>query len=246
MVDLTALLDVILIILFLVVIQINTQSKEAERAAEQDRNAAEAKLRQMQEERDLAWSAADISADERTAYKSFLDGSDQLVVTVPEGYPEKPLFGELNGARTGPPFEGESVQDWLRRELSSLEKPVTIIVLKYNSYKILWRDYRDLSQNILALRADSRQTILYQEEPYADVSGQSSPGIGSAGQGSPGAGSAGQSSSGTGSVGQGSPGTGSAGQGSPEQGSPPRQDAAHSKQGEGPLGTLPPKKAPSS
>lgn len=191
-IDLTPLLDVILIILFLVLLTSHQQTgravAEAEQQAKQEVTKAEQEHQEQLEEKvgeigDLQLELERIKAENKLL-REFSQADDKQVVAldvlqeqsrvfrveVPDEYPVKPLkLVDLQKGSSENYLDQLKLETALKQKLTSDDDVVFILILEYNNKKILLRDYRKINQSLLQLRAGLQRKILYREVDRANV-----------------------------------------------------------------------------
>ncbi len=193
--DLTPLLDVILIILFLVLL---TSHKQTQHAVQQAEDRAEQAIAEVSDDKsqELAAKQTEIdeleqklakSQDENRLLREFnevdtktleaLDVLKQQTITyrieVPDDYPAKPLLLTDSQTTSSQTFVDQvDLTKSLHQKLSASDDVVFILILEYNNKKILLKDYRKINQSLLQLRADINRTILYREIDRANPTGR--------------------------------------------------------------------------
>ena len=193
--DLTPLLDVILIILFLVLLTSHKQTQHAVRQAE---DRAEQAIAEVSDDKlqELAAKQTEIdeleqklakSQDENRLLREFnevdtktleaLDVLKQQTITyrieVPDDYPAKPLLLTDSQTTSSQTYVDQvDLTKSLHQKLSASDDVVFILILEYNNKKILLKDYRKINQSLLQLRADINRTILYREIDRTNPTGR--------------------------------------------------------------------------
>ncbi|HHX37949.1 MAG TPA: hypothetical protein GX717_08220, partial [Clostridiaceae bacterium] len=168
-----ALLDVILILLFLVILQISRQSEKAAAEFERREEALQEQMTVVAEERDLALAAAEMDGDQLTAYDIFVDQTDLVAIQLRmSGANVIPLIS-INGEDVPGIQHNQELRDYLIQRVDQLDQPVVVVILAYDNNRILWRDYQAYSRQILAMRADTTKTILYREVPLFEEASES-------------------------------------------------------------------------
>lgn len=181
LIDLTPLLDVILIILFLVLVNSNEQSKRAmadqqgkfdqreealaEQIAEQD-----SEIEQLRDERErllLDLSRAErlgnLSDTEAKAADILLGEATIIVVEIPANYPDAKLELTVNDQETIVKPDDQSIDEFLNGKITSNKSKINLLMLQYPGNQILWRDYSIIKQNIERLLS-GQDDILFAEE----------------------------------------------------------------------------------
>ncbi len=181
LIDLTPLLDVILIILFLVLVNSNEQSKRAmadqqgkfdqreealaEQIAEQD-----SEIEQLRDERErllLDLSRAErlgnLSDTEAKAADILLGEATIIVVEIPANYPDAKLELTVNDQETIVKPDDQSIDEFLNGKITSNKSKINLLMLQYPGNQILWRDYSIIKQNIERILS-GQDDILFAEE----------------------------------------------------------------------------------
>lgn len=181
LIDLTPLLDVILIILFLVLIM---SGEKAQQRAKQDRETFRQKVAVLEEEvteknlqiegleadRDKLALSLDsqkkqtgMTDDEARAVASLLEETSIFILRIPAHYPEDKIELTINKNDTLVKPEDQDLYNWLLAKVRPVEKKVNLFILKYPGDKILWRDYNMVKGAIKRLDNESAE-FLYREE----------------------------------------------------------------------------------
>ena len=162
-IDLTALLDVILILLFLVMMKSN-QTHRAERSRlETDNAIMQATVSQLGQARDEALAAAHLENADQAALSAFLNESATLVLSLPtDPSQDRPRIALPDG-QTLVQSTQENFEAFLSRGVMAVDKRVIVFVLSYDNQAILWRNYRRYLEGVQRFRANQDRTILYTE-----------------------------------------------------------------------------------
>lgn len=181
LIDLTPLLDVILIILFLVLItsgeKAQQKTKEEQRHYKEEIFKLEERLReQSQQISDLGEEKASLASsldlqkkrtgltdDQAQAIDGLLKEVSIFILEIPADYPETKLELTVNGEDTLVKPKDQDLYSWLSERIKPAESQVKVIVLKYPGDKILWRDYNTIRQTIKRLD-QGQEKFLFQEE----------------------------------------------------------------------------------
>ncbi len=181
LIDLTPLLDIILILLFLVLV--NSQEQNKQLMAEQEReyqtgmsalqetvSEKQEKLEylqgeneRLQEKNQEAQAILDLSDTEQKAFTAILEEALMIQVEIPETYPKSKLELTINQGETTLKPENMSIQQWLENKIKENKTDMTIVILKYPGDKILWRDYQQVKQSIEKIKNKSTEFFFSEE-----------------------------------------------------------------------------------
>lgn len=166
LIDLTPLLDVILIILFLVLISGGQQTEKAIFDIKEEHIEIEQELREnvsKQEDQILDLNQAiasvedqlntykqhtNLTASENQAFSTFVNESAIFLLNIPSSYPDAKLELTIDQEETLIKPSDMTIEQWLKSKIRENDKEVKILVLQYPSHDILWRDYIKIKQNI--------------------------------------------------------------------------------------------------
>ncbi len=181
LIDLTPLLDVILILLFLILVnnqnQMTNKIEEQEKAYLAEINQLEEKytenelqLSDLEKEKgDLedalndAESILGLTDSERKAFSEVMDQTSIFLVEIPNSYPESELQLTINQGETVVKPTSMSVETWLENKMDTENTDMFIILLKYSGDRILWRDYSQVKQALEKINGDNLR-IFFAEE----------------------------------------------------------------------------------
>lgn len=181
LIDLTPLLDIILIILFLVLVSGSEQSKKVMQAQKNEFSQLETHLLEQIAERDteisdlktqredlladlkIARDLSDFSDAESRAIDVMLNEAAIFILEIPAGYPQAKLELTLNNQSTIVKPEDQTVEDFLRTQLRSQNSAIKLLMLQYPGNQILWRDYSKIKQDIERVLA-TQDEVLFAEE----------------------------------------------------------------------------------
>lgn len=173
-IELTPLLDVILIILFLVMMTSQNQAnaKQAELAESHQEQLAKLQLEQedlsrklaaKEEALDYALSSKNLNRQQLDRLQLLEEEATSISVRIPDSYPELEIE-LIEGEKLTRGFDQLSQFDQaLRESLTKTDKPLVFLSLEYNARKLYNEDYQKINRIILQARANSDQTILYRE-----------------------------------------------------------------------------------
>lgn len=164
--DLTSLLDVILIILFLVLTTSASQASAQVDELEQRASELEQQTTQLQTEvEQLQASQVPGTDSEKNWYQVYQEQVGRMEVYFPDDLRNEAMRLILpNGEERKKP-ETDDVSDWLTEAVDSIDSPVVIITFSYRNDAIYWRDYTGLRDLLLRLSTTSDKTIFYEEVP---------------------------------------------------------------------------------
>ncbi len=189
--DLTPLLDVILIILFLVLMvqkiettkAIDKNKQQADRQKQAEVAVLAEKIEKLQQENQKL--SEDLTQSEKTKQRILEDQgltqeklalvdvleeeSNQLRITIPSNYPRQPLA--VKDMATGEIKTYEDLYkmtEAIKEKLQQGGNKMAVIILSFDSRHILFKDYQRVNQAILQLRAEAKQNILYREQDQAN------------------------------------------------------------------------------
>lgn len=181
LIDLTPLLDVILIILFLVLITGGQQAEQALTHAKEKHAQTEEELKeiitdqeeeffklnqektQLEERLNTYKEISEMSDTESKAFNIFMSETAIFLVNVPKSYPEAKLELTIDTDETTIKPADKTIQEWLSEKITQNNKDVKIIVLQYPGNEILWRDYKNIKQNIEQMK-NQQIDFLFAEE----------------------------------------------------------------------------------
>ncbi len=193
-IDLTSLLDVILILLFLVLMHHgkaldaakNKQAKEQAKQAskieklEQRWQESERQNAALRESNEQLQKLSKLSKEDSQRYALWRQNTSvfDLYIEMPEQGTESssastnkthtffsPLIFKLQEEGKAPlVLAAEDWQQALSAAIQKTKTPFIMLTLHYDNEQIYWRDYQAIQQQILKLRAESQQRLLYNEE----------------------------------------------------------------------------------
>lgn len=150
-VDLTPLLDVILILLFMVLATQSQASTETITALEEEVT----RLEQLQ---------APQSPSEQTWYQTYQQSIGKVNIVFPSSLDPEPMYLILeDGSKIQKP-ETQDLYYWLLSQIETIDKEVVIVAFTYNNEEIFLRDYRNIVSVITKIDQNSENTVVYQEQ----------------------------------------------------------------------------------
>ena len=149
-VDLTPLLDVILILLFMVLASQSQASGETIEALEAE--VAQLELTQVPgTPSELAW------------YQTFQESIGKLNIVFTSSVDDQPMYLILqDGSQIDKP-ETLDLYSWLHAQVSSMSEQVVIVSFTYDNQAIYLRDYRNILAAVTRLDQELDKTVVYQE-----------------------------------------------------------------------------------
>lgn len=159
LIDLTSLLDVILIILFLVLVTSAGQASASIGTLEAEKADLVSRLEQA-EARELPGSDS-----EKNWYEVYQEQVGRVEVYFPDDLKTETMRLNLpDGEQRNKP-ESDDLDEWLTQAIESLDSTVVIVTFSYKNDAIYWRDYTGLRDLLLRLSTSSDKTIFYEEIP---------------------------------------------------------------------------------
>lgn len=150
-VDLTPLLDVILILLFMVLASQSQASNETIATLEAEVTQLETmKLPQTPSEE--AW------------YQTYQQAIGKVNIVFPSSIDYEPMYVIQEDGTQVYKAETEDLQAFLTSQIASLDEDVIIVAFSYNNDAIYLRDYRNIVSAITQLDQISEKTVVYQEQ----------------------------------------------------------------------------------
>lgn len=158
-IDLTSLLDVILIVLFLVLSTSAAQSAQATTELSQQNIELRHQVETL-EQRQLP-----ASPSEQNWYQVYQKSIGRVEVFFPDDLQTEAMrLIYADGSERKKP-ETDQLADWIRSGIEALDSSVVIITFNYRNDAIYWRDYRSLRDTLMRLSHTSEKTIFYEEVP---------------------------------------------------------------------------------
>lgn len=159
LIDLTSLLDVILIVLFLV---LTTSAAQAATTGE-ELETANAELSEQIEY--LESRQFEGSPTEQNWYQVYQEEIGRLEVFFPDNLQTEAMRLILPDQSERKKPETDDTAEWLQIAVDEIDKPVIIITFNYRNDAIYWRDYTGLRDILLRISNSSDKTIFYEEMP---------------------------------------------------------------------------------
>lgn len=149
-VDLTPLLDVILILLFMVLASQSQASGETIEALEAE--VAQLELTQVPG-----------TPSEQAWYQTFQESIGKLNIVFTSSVDDQPMYLILqDGSQIDKP-ETLDLYSWLNAQVSSMSEQVVIVSFTYDNQAIYLRDYRNILAAVTRLDQELDKTVVYQE-----------------------------------------------------------------------------------
>lgn len=166
LIDLTSLLDVILIVLFLVL----TSSAAQAATATEDMKAINAELTQTNQDlsdqmKHLEDNQFEGSETEKNWYQVYQKEIGRIEVYFPDDLQTEAMRLILPDKTEKKKPETDNVADWLQTAVDEIDQPVIIITFNYRNDAIFWRDYTGLRDILLQISSSNEKTIFYEEVP---------------------------------------------------------------------------------
>lgn len=159
LIDLTSLLDVILIILFLVLVTSASQASAEVEELSSKQKELESKIKE------LSQTQLPGTEEEQNWYQVYQEEVGRMEVYFPDDLQTESMRLIFpNGDEKKKP-ESDSLSDWLTKEIENLDSPVVIVTFSYRNNAIYWRDYTNLRDLLLRFAQTSDKTIFYKEVP---------------------------------------------------------------------------------
>ena len=150
-VDLTPLLDVILILLFMV---LATQSQStAETITELDEEVTHLEQTQMPQ-----------THSEQIWYQTYQQSIGKVNIVFPSSLDNDPMYLVLEDGSEVQKPETQDLYSWLSSQIETIEQEVIIVSFTYNNEEIFLRDYRNILSAITQIDQNSNSTVVYQEQ----------------------------------------------------------------------------------
>lgn len=150
-VDLTPLLDVVLILLFMI---LTTQTQ-----ANQDTiQSLEHEVSQLEQ------SQLPTTQSEEAWLRTFQESIGKINIIFPTDPTENNIFAVGEDDYLSVKSDTEDLATWLLEEVSRYAEDVIIVTFSYNNDAIYYQDYLNMVNAITNLDALSEQTIVYREE----------------------------------------------------------------------------------
>ncbi len=149
-VDLTPLLDVILILLFMVLAS-QTQASDEKIVALENQVAQ------------LETTQVPGTASERVWYQTFQEAIGKINIVFPSSLDGRPMSLILaDGTQIQKP-ETLDLYSWLHAQVTSMRETVVIVSFTYDNDAIYLRDYRNILSAITRIDQELDKTVVYQE-----------------------------------------------------------------------------------
>ncbi|MGO4927872.1 hypothetical protein ACTQ45_12140 [Fundicoccus sp. Sow4_D5] len=149
-VDLTPLLDVILILLFMV---LASQSQ----ASDEKIVALETQVAQLE------MTQVPGTPSEQAWYRTFQESIGKLNIVFPSSLDGQPMYLILeDGSQVEKP-ETLDLFSWLHGQVTSMSEAVIIVSFTYDNNAIYVRDYRNILAAVTRLDQELDKTVVYQE-----------------------------------------------------------------------------------
>lgn len=159
LIDLTSLLDVILIVLFLVL----TTSAAQAASATTELNEVNSQLQERVEY--LESRQFEGTDSEQNWYQVYNENIGRIEVFFPDDLQTEAMRLIMPDQTEKKKPETDDVADWLTSAVADIKEKVVIITFNYRNDAIYWRDYTGLREILLKISDTSDKTIFYQEVP---------------------------------------------------------------------------------
>ncbi|HJG47959.1 MAG TPA: hypothetical protein K8U70_03605 [Facklamia tabacinasalis] len=150
-VDLTPLLDVILILLFMVL-------------ATQSQSTTETITALEEEVSQLAQTQMPQTQSEQTWYQTYQQSIGKVNIVFPSSLDDDPMYLVLEDGTEVQKPETQDLYSWLSSQVETIEQEVIIVSFTYNNEEIFLRDYRNILSAITQIDQNSDSTVVYQEQ----------------------------------------------------------------------------------
>lgn len=166
LIDLTSLLDVILIVLFLV---LTTSAAQAATATEDieaiNQELSQANQALSEQVEALERRQFEGTPTEQNWYQVYREQIGRIEVYFPDDLQTEAMrLIEPDGTEKKKP-ETDNLADWLQEAIDDIDQEVIIITFSYRNDAIFWRDYTGLRDILLRISGSSNKTIFYEEVP---------------------------------------------------------------------------------
>lgn len=158
-IDLTALLDVILIILFMVLVSSAVKADD-ESAALNEQNA-----RLQQQVDSLEYQKMPIGETERHWYSVYNQYIGKVELRFPEDPANQPFKLILPGEKEIIKPQSEDFATWIEANIQALPEEVIIVTFSYRNDAIYWKDYTETRDLLIELSRRTAKKIIYEEIP---------------------------------------------------------------------------------
>lgn len=150
-IDLTPLLDVILILLFMVIAS-TTQ-------------ASDVQISELEQEiQSLEATQIPTTDSERVWYQSFQESIGKINIVFESSIDSFPMYLVLEDGTKIEKAETQDIQSWITSYVNQIEEEVVIIAFSYNNDQIYLRDYRNIVSAITQIDQELDKTVVYQEQ----------------------------------------------------------------------------------
>ncbi|XJS11626.1 hypothetical protein ACF3NG_05335 [Aerococcaceae bacterium WGS1372] len=150
-IDLTPLLDVILILLFMLIASTSQASTDQITELEQKIETLEA-------------TQIPATDSERAWYQSYQQSIGKLNIVFNSSLDQDPMYLVLGNGNRVQKEETQDIKSWLNSYVNQLEEEVVILAFTYNNEEIYLRDYRNIISAITQIDHESNKTVVYQEQ----------------------------------------------------------------------------------
>lgn len=150
-IDLTPLLDVILILLFMVIA--STSQANNDQITELEDEIQELQLNQQA-----------VTDSEKIWYQSFQESIGKVNIIMESSLELDSTYIVLEDGSKLQKDDNEDLANWIRSIVTQVEEEVVIVAFSYKNDKIYLRDYRSMIALITHLDEELDKTIVYQEE----------------------------------------------------------------------------------
>lgn len=150
-VDLTPLLDVILILMFMVIASSSQVSNEQITALEQ-------------EVQNLESTQIPTTETERVWYQTYQEAIGKINIVFQSSVDAEPMYIVLEDGSTIYKPETQDLQEWLISYINQIEEDVVIVAFSYDNEAIYLRDYRNIVSAITRIDQSLDKTVVYKEQ----------------------------------------------------------------------------------
>lgn len=150
-VDLTPLLDVILILLFMV---LASQSQ----ASNDQITALETEVTQLQQ------TQVPGTPSEQTWYQTYQESIGKINVVFPSSIHDSTMYLVLEDGSEIQKPETKDLYEWLVSQINMINEDVVIVAFTYDNDEIYLKDYRNIVSAIMQIDQEIEKTVVYQEK----------------------------------------------------------------------------------
>lgn len=158
-IDLTALLDVILIILFMVLVS------SAVKADDTNKGLMEENAKLQQQVDSLEYQKMPIGETERRWYSVYNKEIGKVELRFPADPSKEPFKLVFSAEREIIKPQSEDFASWIEKSITMLPEEVVIVTFSYRNDAIYWKDYTETRDLLIALSNRTGKKIIYEEIP---------------------------------------------------------------------------------